>query len=544
MKKLATLVFALLVSAPFAGFGQCSGRYEITYPSGSATATTSTNNGNGHVTATFCPSGAATQSLSVKAFSASSLKLEGTVGTTTTIIGTASLAAGATKVFGLPAAASTVQYTLTSTIACNNPKPETFALTLSPTLTLAGPATVCAGSSATLTAQGSTGRYTWTAPGLTTVTNAGALTVAPAATTTYTVAAPTACGAATQQSITVVVPSLTATGSSPTVCSSSSVLLSAESNVAGATFTWTAGGTTVGTGAAITVSPTASTTYRVTSSNPSGCASTATRDVAVTVAPQTTEVTPASPSITQGSSVTVTAASNISGATYAWHTGGSTGPTIATGAPLTVSPTQTTTYTVTSAAGSCRASQNVTVTVTKPLPVELAAFTARRAGPVAILSWNTATEHGNDYFAVERSADGKAFAALARVAGAGESSGPRAYSFTDEQPLAGGAYYRLQQMDYDGAATYSPVVAIAPLRQVGDWLVPASPARHYVIQGVLDAGSRFAVLDVLGRPVFAQAVAPGRAEVTLPALPAGVYLFQLATQQGRLTLRRVVPATE
>ncbi|UOQ64845.1 PKD-like domain-containing protein [Hymenobacter volaticus] len=69
-------------------------------------------------------------------------------------------------------------------------------------------------------------------------------------------------------------------------------------------------------------------------------------------------VTPATPTICQGASTTLTASG---GTSYTWTS--STGQTF-TGTSITVTPAVTTTYTVTTTDGSCTASRAVTVTVT------------------------------------------------------------------------------------------------------------------------------------------------------------------------------------
>ncbi len=95
------------------------------------------------------------------------------------------------------------------------------------------------------------------------------------------------------------------------------------------------------------------------------------------------------------------------------------------------------------------------------LPVRLLAFEAQAAGPAAVrLSWATASEAGSAHFEVQRRAEGGAWGTLGRVAAAGSSAVRRTYDYLDAGASAGRCYYRLRQVDQDGAATYSPVQAV------------------------------------------------------------------------------------
>jgi len=178
------------------------------------------------------------------------------------------------------------------------------------------------------------------------------------------------------------------------------------------------------------------------------------------------------------------------------------------------------------------------------LPVTLTRFSATELPEKkqVLLSWATASEVDNAYFAVERSVDGHGFETLGRVEGAGSSNNPHTYTYVDEAPVADLAYYRLRQTDFDGSVTYSPTVVLTARSVAADWLQPLDAPRSYAVRGNLGGGGQLAVLDVLGRPLYTQTLAASPALVVLPALPTGVYLFRLVTPQGRFTARQAVAA--
>lgn len=84
------------------------------------------------------------------------------------------------------------------------------------------------------------------------------------------------------------------------------------------------------------------------------------------------------------------------------------------------------------------------------LPVQLVYFKTKVENGKVIAEWATASETNNDYFTLERSADGQTFEEVSRVAGAGNSNQTLTYSYTDDYPVNGPSYYRLKQTDYDG----------------------------------------------------------------------------------------------
>ena len=93
------------------------------------------------------------------------------------------------------------------------------------------------------------------------------------------------------------------------------------------------------------------------------------------------------------------------------------------------------------------------------LPVELLFFEARREQGGIILSWATASETNNDFFAIEKSDDGNHFSTIDFVKGAGNSGEILNYNYLDVIS-SDIVYYRLRQVDFDGMNNYSNVVVV------------------------------------------------------------------------------------
>lgn len=94
-----------------------------------------------------------------------------------------------------------------------------------------------------------------------------------------------------------------------------------------------------------------------------------------------------------------------------------------------------------------------------PLPVELTSFQANCTVDQEVeLSWTTASEHNSSHFVVERTVDGVEWSQLVTVQSAGNSNSLLTYSIMDSERSLETVYYRLTQVDVDGAAKmYDPV---------------------------------------------------------------------------------------
>lgn len=94
------------------------------------------------------------------------------------------------------------------------------------------------------------------------------------------------------------------------------------------------------------------------------------------------------------------------------------------------------------------------------LPVLFSKFDVTKEGCKALLNWTTAMEQNNDYFAIERSIDGRSFTIVAQVDAVGNSSETQYYSYLDAQPKPGNNYYRITQVDVDGKRSSTTVKSV------------------------------------------------------------------------------------
>ncbi len=183
------------------------------------------------------------------------------------------------------------------------------------------------------------------------------------------------------------------------------------------------------------------------------------------------------------------------------------------------------------------------------LPVELTSFDGLVDGQSVVLNWETASELNNAGFDVEFSlaADGD-FNKVGFVAGAGTADDTQRYSFSHDAAAFAGqtVYYRLKQLDFDGAFAYSDVVAIAMPAAAATVLHPAYPNPfnpEATISFTLATASdvQLSVYDTTGRLVeeLVNGVreAGFHSEVFQPAsdMASGMYLYRLVTPTQTLS---------
>jgi len=184
-----------------------------------------------------------------------------------------------------------------------------------------------------------------------------------------------------------------------------------------------------------------------------------------------------------------------------------------------------------------------------PLPVELLELTGAREGDHNVLRWKTASETNADYFEIQRSDNGVDYRPISTVNAAGFSSNTQSYVYRDEFPESRSFYYRLKQVDFDGAFEYLGPVFINNQAKLPQFGKPyPNPTENGVAQ--IDVNFPYAtqltstVLDALGRPMtqnnhsIARGAQPIRLD--LSALAPGIYYVRFSDDSGIVHVAHII----
>lgn len=187
-----------------------------------------------------------------------------------------------------------------------------------------------------------------------------------------------------------------------------------------------------------------------------------------------------------------------------------------------------------------------------PLPVELSAFDAVCLGNSVELKWSTELEIENDYFEIQRSANGQTWEPVGVISGAGNSTDQKIYVFTDNSPGAGEHFYRLMQVDWDSEVHFSDVLGVECIPVGSDypvWISGWFKSRNVLdvsFTWPLDSEGVFTLMDINGKVLdsWKGSLKDGENKLRLGTkdIAAGMYLLEI--NDGRFKLSRQIPLVD
>ncbi|GEM_PF-101978 len=175
------------------------------------------------------------------------------------------------------------------------------------------------------------------------------------------------------------------------------------------------------------------------------------------------------------------------------------------------------------------------------LPARFSSFTGKLENKSVKLSWMTVSEQNDNYFNVLRSIDGKEFINIGTVRRNDKLSKGTSYSFTDDTPIQGVNYYKLEQVGFDNGISNSRVIYITTETNKSTLSVyTKNDAIHVDTYSLKDKKSRLVITDISGKKILQQGLElqKGYNTITIPAtLPAGIYVATLPSDSELISVK-------
>ena len=182
------------------------------------------------------------------------------------------------------------------------------------------------------------------------------------------------------------------------------------------------------------------------------------------------------------------------------------------------------------------------------LPVELISFLGETTKSNVTLKWITASENSNDYFTIERSADGVLFEIIGTEKGAGTSSSEHRYSFTDDFSRSinlsitkslnnnitqsPNIYYRLKQTDFDGTAHFYAPISVT-LLEISEITVYPNPVKDLLHLRMNDRSvQQIQIMDLLGQIVYETFSEQNSTDLNTIGLASGIYYLRVTSPEN------------
>lgn len=186
------------------------------------------------------------------------------------------------------------------------------------------------------------------------------------------------------------------------------------------------------------------------------------------------------------------------------------------------------------------------------LPVEFSFTRVEAVNEEVHISWGTSSEENNDFFVVQRSAEGQSWNSLKKIQGAGTTLKAQEYNFTDSAPLSGLSFYRIKQVDFDGTTDYSRIMNVNMSNESSSTQLninevypnPFNSQINLEIISPFSGNGRIALFDLNGNELKSKSMPwmAGENQLilkNLDALPSG-YCVLVLSINGQRTTKRIL----
>ncbi|MDA3615733.1 T9SS type A sorting domain-containing protein [Polluticaenibacter yanchengensis] len=175
------------------------------------------------------------------------------------------------------------------------------------------------------------------------------------------------------------------------------------------------------------------------------------------------------------------------------------------------------------------------------LPVNFMSFYALKASGASKLVWDVENDINNQYFEIERSEDGRNYSKIGSVNAKANGKSSNSYEFLDngfQNANAASVYYRIKQVDKDGAVTYSVIrtLKIDKNALLNLFPNPVKSVTKLSFDSKTEYKASILVRDISGKIVLNKAVLVNKGvnnfDINLQNVAAGEYNVTLLSPAG------------
>ncbi|MCR6641418.1 MAG: hypothetical protein NVV82_21095 [Sporocytophaga sp.] len=177
------------------------------------------------------------------------------------------------------------------------------------------------------------------------------------------------------------------------------------------------------------------------------------------------------------------------------------------------------------------------------LPVEFLSIEAKSNASGTIITWATAWELNNKLFIVQKSLDGKTFYNIGQVKGSGNTNTINRYSFTDTTKDNTSSYYRIIQVDFNGASETSKIVSSNVYNsdnQVLVFPVPSKKGEPITFNFSEKSAKTLRISDLYGKILFLEQIDPEEENYSLNFnFLSGIYIAEIENEFNLKVLKKI-----
>ncbi len=175
------------------------------------------------------------------------------------------------------------------------------------------------------------------------------------------------------------------------------------------------------------------------------------------------------------------------------------------------------------------------------LPVELTEFWYDCNDYGVVLFWETASEINSDYFEVQKSYDSENWFTITKVSSDEYSNQIKNYTYTDET-FNQSAYYRLKQVDIDGAFDYLKTLNVicSKYKQSSVKIYPIPAQNYFTIIFPDNKLWDVKILDLSGKVINSKNSISDNQRIDVSELKSGMYLLYMTNGFEFISMKLVV----